>query len=467
MFREIEQASKKSEVGLGKTRSYNEVVEHLDLLATAEYAPASLLRMKELDRCLGNVSSKIDVVVIGGTNGKSSTAHFAAKLLQEEGFKVGSSISSHILSYNERINLSCESLSNKTFTDVVNEVVNVADMNNIKATTHEILIMSSLAHFVAEKADIALIEANYGGKYDAVAYLNPKIAVVTRIADDDRGLLGDDLDAVAFEMMEIAKPGCWFISSEQSKLRLQKMKDWCDTRSIKWVMPIRKLASLPYIYEQLYGRIASLGERIAQIYVEDIKGKFSPFLRGNLLVTQKGQRGRPTLEAKRQAELNPVKTLKSFWNDQFNLMRCRFEFLDKEKPSILLDNATNVDAFTNLFLGVRLLHYQKPIKGLALVLSVSKVVSQPEMLKLIRYLLRKVSGQVFFVAASDRIAAHNAEELALQAKAMGIKAKACLTVTEAFEQAKAVVDERDGVVVFSGSHELIREYWKQRGIKKF
>lgn len=467
MFREVDQATRKGEIGLGKVRSYNEVIEYLDALQSAEYAPACLQRMKELDISLGSVSSKIDIIVIGGTNGKSSTAHFASKLLQEEGFKVGSCLSSHILSYNERLNFACESLGNKVFVDVVNEIINVAEINKIKATTHEILIMAALTYFVAEKADVAFIEVNYGGKYDAAAYFNPKIAVVTRIAADDKGLLGDDLDAMSFEMLEITKAGCWFVSSEQSKLRLQKMKDWCEQRAVKWVMPIRKLASLPYIYEQLYGRIASLGERIAQIYVEDIKGKFSPFLRGNLLVTQKGQRGRPTLEAKRQAELNPVKTLKSFWNEHFNLLRGRFEFLDKEKPSILLDNATNLDAFTNLYLGIRLLHYQKPIKGLGLVLGMSKVVDHAEVLKSIRYLLRKVSGQVFFVSPANYVGLQDAEDLATQAKAMGIKAKACATVMEAFEQAKAVVDERDGIVVFSGSDDIIREYWKHRGIKKF
>ena len=107
------------------------------------------------------------------------------------------------------------------------------------------------------------------------------------------------------------------------------MKKWADENDINWAMPIRKLAALPYVYEQLYGRAASLGERIAQIYVEDVRKKFSPFLRGNLLATQKGQRGRPTLEAKRNAELNPIKTLKKFWQEDSGPSsgNCHFEIL--------------------------------------------------------------------------------------------------------------------------------------------
>lgn len=468
MITGVEQSRKKSDISIGKIRNYNEIVEHLSSLKAAEYNEQVLIRMKELDKCFDNITSKTDIILVGGTNGKSSSIHFAAKLLKEEGFKVGAAFSNHLLTYNERLVVDFQQISNKAFADIVNEVINVADANNIKATAFEIMTISALRHFLAEGVNIVLLEVGYGGKYDATAVCNPKIAALTRIAEDSKGLLGEDLDKASFEMLEICKPGTWFISAEQSKLRLQKMKNWCEDHKVNWAMPIRKLASLPYIYEQLYGRIASLGERIAQIYVEDIKGKFSPFLRGNLLATQKGQRGRPTLEAKRHAELNPIKTLKSFWNEQFDLLKGRFEHLDKEKPSILLDNASNLDAFTNLFLGIRLLHYQKPLKGLALVIGLSKTINALEAIKLIRYLLKKVSGQIFFVQLPDKdITSHDTQDLSLMAKELNVKAKACSSFTDAFEQAKAVVDERDGLIAISGSTELVTEYWKYRGIKKF
>jgi hypothetical protein len=244
------------------------------------------------------------------------------------------------------------------------------------------------------------------------------------------------------------------------------MKTWVEERGAQWAMPIRKLATLPYIYEQLYGRIASLGERIAQIYVEDVKGKFSPFLRGNLLATQKGQRGRPTLEAKRHAELNPIKTLKSFWGEQFDLLHGRFQLLDKEKPSILLDNSSNLDAFANLFLGVRLLHYQKPLKGLVMIMGFSKVVNSMEAIKLIRYLLKKVNGQIVFIPLPGNITSHDTQDLLMMAKELNVKARGCANFAEAFDQAKTMVDERDGLIVAAGSHDMIGEYWKYRGIKK-
>jgi len=462
----VEQVRKK-EVGLGKSKTYNEIVDYLDAQKAYEYGEACVRRMKELDQALGMPSAHRDIILVGGTNGKSTTVHFAAKLLKEEGFSVATIYSSHLLTYNERVHARIEAISNKSFTDLMNEVITAAEVNNIKATAHELMLMMGMLHAKQENSDVVIVEVAYGGKLDAAAYFNAKLAGITRVAEDSRGQLGTDLDLVAFEMMEIAKPGCWFISAEQSKIRLQKMKTWCDEHHVKWAMPIRKLASLPYMYEQLYGRVASLGERIAQIYVEDIKGKFSPFLRGNLLATQKGQRGRPTLEAKRQAELNPVKTLKNFWTEHFDLLHGRFEYLDKENPCMLLDNASNLDALTNLFLGVRLLHYQKTVKGLVLVLGLPKAVNAMEAIKLVRYLLKKVSGQILFVPLSGDMVCHDVQDLAMMAKELNVKAKACTSLSDALAQAKSLVDERDGLVVVAGSTGLVSEYWSLRGIKKF
>ncbi len=455
---------------LEKISQYGDIVAQLDALTPYEYSTAAIERLAKLDRLFDNVSQKMDLVLVGGTNGKSSVLHFTTQILKEEGFKVGAAYANHFLAYNERIVSNFQQINNKQFADMVAKVLQMAEDEKIHATAFEVLVMSSLLQFAEDNTDIALIEVGLGGRLDATAALMPKIAVVTRVTGDHDDILGSDLDQVAREMMGIGKKGQWFISAEQSKLRLQKMKEFAEEKEIRWAMPIRKLASLPYIYEQLYGRTASLSERIAQIYVEDIKGKFSPFLRGNLLATKRGQRGRPTLEAKRHAELNPIKTLKGFWAESFNLLRGRFEILDKEKPTVLLDNARNVDALANLFLGIRLLCYQRPLRGLALVLGLPKTVPALETLKLIRYLVKKVSGQIFFVPAPDdaREEYHSPQELTAMASELNLKAKPCLNLAKAFEIAKKTVDERYGLVCVSGSQEMVTSYWKTvRELKKF
>lgn len=450
---------------IGSVKSYKEIVSFLDSIKAIDYNKTASDRMKQLDKLFGNIAQSIDVILVSGTNGKSSTINFASKLLKEENYKVGTVYSSHILNYNERIAVDFETIQNKVFTDTLNEVINMAETHSIKATAYELMLMAALLHFKAQNVTVALVEVGMGGKLDAANYFNPKISAITRVADDNKEILGDDLDEVTFDMLATAKKGSWLISAEQSKIRLNKMKKWAEENDVKWAMPIRKLAALPYIYEQLYGRSASLGERIAQIYVEDVCEKFSPFLRGNLLATKKGQRGRPTLEAKRNAELNPIKTLKKFWLDEFSLLPGRFELLNKEKPSILLDNADNLDAFANTFLGIRLLHYQHPIKDLALIVGLSNQIDNVEAVKLIRYLLKKVSGQVLFVPIANE-PCHAPEELETIAKELGVKAKGYSSFGQAFEAAAQITDEREGLAVVMGHEKLVSEYWKNRGIKK-
>jgi len=108
-------------------------------------------------------------------------------------------------------------------------------------------------------------------------------------------------------------------------------------------MPIRKLVPLSYPFEQLHGRCAALAERICYIYVNKFANKDAVVVTGTLLTKQKGRRGRPTLEAKRQSELNPKKTLEQFWKDIHCTLSGRFQLLDKEKPTLLLDTAQNLD----------------------------------------------------------------------------------------------------------------------------
>ena len=117
------QKTKKTALGgMGKVRNYSEVVEYLDSLRYAEYNENVIQRMKELDKLCGNVSTKMDTVLVGGTNGKSTTIHFATKLLKEEGFKVGVAYSSHFLNYNERFVINFETSASKDFADKVNQV---------------------------------------------------------------------------------------------------------------------------------------------------------------------------------------------------------------------------------------------------------------------------------------------------------------------------------------------------------
>jgi len=447
--------------------SYSDLTKYLNSLKSHEYNSQSIARVKQIDKALGNISSELNIISVVGTNGKSSTVNFTSKLLVEEGYKVGTFYSSHLFNYRERISTNNVEIQQKTFAKIVNEIIHVTKIHKINATAHEIMAMSAILYFKEENVDVAILEACVGGKFDAIAAFNSKIVGITRVADDEVNSLGTNLEKITSDMVAVAKENSWLVSAEQSKIRLKKMKELADKNKINWSMPIRKLASLPYIYEQLYGRSASLGERLAQIYAEEIKGKYSSFLRGNMLALQKGQRGRYSLETRNNNKENSVKSLQKFWSENFGLMTGKFELLNKEAPSILLDSADNLDALENLFLGIRLLHYQKPIKGLSLILSLKNWIKSEEALKIIRYMLKKVTGQVIFVNTNNQSDEFlNPEELKNIGEGLGVKTKSSQTLEEAIHTAKKISADRDGLITISGSSELIAYYWKIKGVTK-
>lgn len=450
-----------------KGRTLSECFAFLDAVLPVAYEQKVLERTMLLSKALDNPGEKLDTVIVGGSSGKGTTVFFASKLFQEEGFRVGTIFASQVLSYHERICINDEPVSNKLLAEVLNEVIDASLKNGIQATAFEILLLAGQRIFEKEGVGVSIVEVGIGGRYDATATLKSLVCGITRVTRKHSEYLGEDLDIAACEMMSVVRPGCWLISAEQSKIRLQKMKLFAEQNKLNWSMPVRKLSPLPYIYEQLFGKEASLAERMVQIFVENIKGSFSPFLRGNLLATQKGQRGRPTLEAKRNSELNPLKTIKGFWAEHFKLKHGVFEILAQEKPTILLDESDDIESLDNVFLGLRLLHYKNPIVGACLILGLSKDVNAEEVLKLARYLFKKVSGEIFFVPLVGKDC-YSPNELAGIAKTLNIRSRAFECAKEAFSNACQVVDERDGVVCLTGDSELVSCYWKQiREIKKF
>ncbi len=460
--------SKNNQKNLSKLiDSYPEIINYLNSLTPYEYSQAAIKRTKKMDIALGNISTHFDTILVGGSNGKSTTIHFASQLLMEEKYKIGAIYANHILNYNERITINNVPITNKQLTESLKKIIQLSWSQNLNLTSYELLLLAGLWVLKQENVDVGLIEVNIGGKYDAAAICKPKIAAVTKVAVDHPEILGEELDKLAFEMMEITKPGHWFISAEQSKLRLQKMKNWIETHGSKWAMPTRKQAPLPYPYEQLYGKNASLAERIVQIYVNNIKNKFSPFLRGNLLATQEGQRGRPTLEAKKLAEKKPIKTLKKFWQTEAQILKGRFQLFDKETPQILIDPVENIEAISNFLLGLRLLHYQKPFSDIVIILELAQQINIEELNKQLRYLFKKIPGKLLLVSYINEEKQKNIyNQLSTISKHTQNLLKIHNSLEKALEVAKQTVKQRNDLIAIGGSSKFISTYFKIRGRKK-
>lgn len=456
-----------------KQRTYAEVIEFLDKQWNVS-VDTTLERMKKLDAAFDYPSKKVAPILVAGTNGKSLTIYFTTQLFKAEGLKVGTFSSPHILTYNERLGLNNEAISNKLFTEIANDVIATAEKLGIDAHSQEVLTMMALLYFVQEKTDIAIFEVADETQYSPVNICTAKVATITRVTNSTIHENSETIAEKTRALMSIVKKGTHIVSGDQSKATLQLMQDLTEEQGGHWAMPIRKLAPLNYPFEQLHGRCAALAERIAQLYVEHFMKKDTTILINSLLMKQKGQRGRPTIEAKRELEINPRKTVEQFWKEVSHEIPGKFQLLDKEKPTLLLDTANNIDAIENLLLGIRLLHYQRPLKGLTIIIgAASDTLHNEEFLKLCRYFFKKTSGQLLICPNTEVLAgtheekSWNVEQVANDLKSMKIKAKACKNFEEAFELAKKSVDERHGLVVITGSQSIVSQYWHNKGIKKF
>jgi folylpolyglutamate synthase/dihydrofolate synthase len=456
-----------------KQRNYGEITSYLDAHWKVP-ADKTLQRMVQLDKALQSPSRKFPAMLVAGTNGKSLTIDFAARLLSNEGLTVGAYTTPYILLYKEQISINGKSIPSKLFAELGNDVIGAIEDLGIEAHTSELLTMIAVLAFQRHNVDVAIFEVNsLTSSSDPVAIVDAKVGCITRVTQHHATMTEDQLADVAQQMVTMVKPDMYVISGDQSKATLQLLQKEVARLRGHWAMPVRKLATLAYPFEQLHGRCAALAERIAQLFVERHIDRSLVSEENSLLVRRAGQRGRPTRAAKRMQELNPRKTIEQFWKETSTELAGKFQLLDKEKPSVLLDTAANVDAFKNLLLGIRLLHYQRPLKGLAIVVGATKdTMYNEEFLKLVRYFFKKMSGHMFICPPGEAVpgcqeeSSWNVETVETAIKAMKVKARSCRSLEEAFELAKKSVDERDGLVVLCGSQSIVAAYWNLKGIKK-
>jgi dihydrofolate synthase/folylpolyglutamate synthase len=453
---------------VGKQRSYGEIVAFLDQ-HWSRPEDNHISCIKKLDLAFGSIAKKLNTILVSGSNGKSLTMNFTAQLLNNEQLSVGLFYAPHMLTYNERFGLNNTVIDNKAFTDLANQVLNTAEAEGLKADTLDILTMMAFLYFEREQVEVAIFEVNKNDPIYTSKICTPKIVAITRIENQLEPSSAENKADLA-AVLDIVQPSCHVVSADQSKLNLQTMLEIVEEKQAVWAMPIRKLATLAYPFEQLHGRCAALAERIGEIYINS----FVPLEERSdesLLAKQRGQRGRPTLEAKKQSELHPKKTLEQFWQHTINTLPSRFQVIEHDKPLVLLDNANNLDAFDNLLLGIRLLHYQRPLKGLSLIIGCNNPdLNNDKFLKLLRYFFKKTSGNIIVCPVTPKpgdacLQSFDAEQVTNDIKSMKIKARSSKSFKEAFELAMGSVDERQGLIVVAGSSSLIEQFWNYKNSK--
>ncbi len=152
---------------------------------------------------LGNPHQAFKSIHIAGTNGKGSSAHALASVLQEAGYKTGLYTSPHLKSFRERIKINGQEIPEAEVCHFVNEQREF--LLTLKPSFFEMTVAMAFSYFAREKVDIAVIETGMGGKFDSTNVLLPLLCLITNIGLDHVQFLGDTLEKIAGEKAGIIK----------------------------------------------------------------------------------------------------------------------------------------------------------------------------------------------------------------------------------------------------------------------
>lgn len=190
-------------------QEYDEIIQHLFAqvpafhnIGAAAYKPG-LETITALCHELGDPQTSFRSIHVAGTNGKGSTCHSLASVLQASGAKTGLFTSPHLVDFRERIRINGQMISREEVIDFMHRTEDVRE--RLSPSFFEITTAMAFDHFARHCVDIAVIETGLGGRLDSTNILRPILSIITNISLDHTELLGDTLAKIAAEKAGIIK----------------------------------------------------------------------------------------------------------------------------------------------------------------------------------------------------------------------------------------------------------------------
>ncbi len=422
-------------------QSYSETLHYLyanlpmfQRVGAAAYRK-DLTNTMALCKLLENPHQKLKSVHVAGTNGKGSTSHMLASVLQSAGYKTGLYTSPHLKSFTERIRVNGAEVDQQFVVAFVNRMKSHID--EIKPSFFEITVAMAFEYFVQHQVDIAIFEVGMGGRYDSTNVITPEVSIITNIGFDHQEFLGDTLAKIAAEKAGIIKPGVPVVISEsQDDVKSVFIETAQDRSAPIWFGAAEFRAEYTssgyvnvYHTDQLF--LADLNLPLQGSYqVKNLPG----VLKAIDVVKSRGLTISPE-HIKSGLEGTVVQTgLKGRWQRL------------QEKPLMVCDTGHNVDGIREVVRQIRQQRYRK----LFIVFGMVKDKSRKEILELL-------PNDAFYYFCQAKIPrALDATVLAEEAEAVGLKGEVVPDVNEAIGKAKASA-ESDDFIFIGGSTFVVAE----------
>ncbi|GGM91461.1 folylpolyglutamate synthase [Dyadobacter beijingensis] len=173
---------------------------------------------RELCKALGDPQDKYPTIHIAGTNGKGSTSHLLAAILQESGYNVGLYTSPHLKDFRERIRVNGQPVPENFIVEFVDD--QKSNIDRLFPSFFEVTVAMAFSYFEKANVDVAVIEVGMGGRLDSTNVITPELSVITNISFDHMQFLGDTLGKIASEKAGIIKNGIPVVVSEEQNAEI-------------------------------------------------------------------------------------------------------------------------------------------------------------------------------------------------------------------------------------------------------
>jgi len=233
---------------LGRPLEYGQSKRFLDALYDWEAGRPSpgpvdynMPRMRHLLEALGNPERCFRSVIVGGTNGKGTTASFLAHLLTTAGHRVGLYTSPHLHSIRERIQVNGQIAEKEHWVEGVTQLQHASfgfeDAGYGLFTKFEAITALAALEFKREGVEIGVFEVGLGGRYDATNAWDSACAILTSVQLDHTEVLGDTLEAIAYDKLHITRPGApLFTPVDHPETVSDTVKAFCTDRDVPVVL---------------------------------------------------------------------------------------------------------------------------------------------------------------------------------------------------------------------------------------
>jgi dihydrofolate synthase / folylpolyglutamate synthase len=405
----------------------------------ADAYKADLRNTIDLCNFLGNPQHTFKSIHIAGTNGKGSTSHMLAAILQQAGYKTGLYTSPHLKDFRERIKINGQMIPEAVVIEFVERTKDIAAQ--VQPSFFELTVGMAFDYFAAEQVDIAVIETGLGGRLDSTNIITPLLSIITNIGYDHMNILGDTLDKIATEKAGIIKQDVPVIIGAM----LPETKKVFETVAaakhapLYYAAEIKQVTGQAYMQHRLKVDIAPMQGNNTQSYLLDLPGIYQTKNLPAVLVAVELLQGNGfhISEMDTQKALSAVKLLTG--------LHGRWEMI-QQQPTVILDVGHNEDGVKAILQQLALCNFDHLhiITGMVKDKDVDTVLP-----------LFPVHASYYFTQASIPRALP-ADDLMQKAMGHGLTGKAYADVNIALQAAKATATTNDLILV-CGSVYLVGE----------